>query len=238
MIFEQLQHWYSLGAPSLAGRTFLVKLRSLSKIYEYFTLFKLFDYFESNAWQLSDAKYDPEYEYLIPSLLRFHKGELTLSLEYEPKIYPFQGSTRHLDLVNLKHSVASGTHWWPDFVLRIDANNDAVYFILDAKYSTPWKVKEDHLRILFDKYFVDMAVYDNHTKMLDHGRILGVLAILPLHKESDSITHWRWGRYGLLTGRPTRLPVVSGLPLSPKSNQMMGNALDKLIEIARLRTLH
>lgn len=238
MLFEQLQQWYFLGTPSLTGRTFLVKLRSLSKIYEYFTLFKLFDYFESHAWQLFDARCDPGFEYLIPSMLRFRKEELTLTLEYEPKIFPFQISTEHLSLVNLKHSAASGTHWWPDFVLRIDAGGNVAYFILDAKYSTPWVVKNKHLPTLFDKYFMDMAVYDDQTKLLDHSRILGVLAIFPEQDTTTSLTHWRWGRHGLLTGKPTRLPIIAGLPLSPKSDLLMGITMDRLIDIAKQQTLH
>lgn len=232
ILFEKLTHWYALGSPSLEGQMFMIKLRSLSKIFEYFTLYRIFDYLESREWDLIFSKFDPDFEKMIPSHLVFRKEGVTVTLDYEPKVFPLSEDTPNFSLVDLKHSKASGTYWWPDFSLKIDVNGSVCFYIIDAKYSTPSMIREKHLPHLYDKYFTDMAVYDSKRKILDHGRIYGVLAVFPGQEKFTLPTSWRWGRHGILTGNVVRLPVVSGLPLSINSEGIMEKSFDRMIEIA------
>lgn len=236
-LYEQLQRWYELGSPSLEGRIFLIKLRSLSKIFEYFSLFKLFDYFVERDWVLSDVRTNQQFDALIPVSLSFQRNGVSITIEHEPKIFPLNSDSAHFDLVDVKHSNASGISWWPDFTLRLSSNNIVHYFILDAKYSTSRVVRERHLPHLYDKYFSDMAVYDARRNVLDHGAILGVLAIFPWQNHAKTLTSWRWAPYSLTSNRAIRLPIIAGMPLSPDSNDVFVFALDKMLKISENQSL-
>lgn len=66
-VFEQLALWFSIGSPTLDGNHFLIKLRSLSKIFEFFVLFRLFEYMVVRGWALDDVVMDEAFDKLIPS---------------------------------------------------------------------------------------------------------------------------------------------------------------------------
>jgi hypothetical protein len=235
MLFEHLKDWYALGSPSLTQRHFLTKLRSLSKIYEYFTLFKLFDYFESKQWVLNQVSFLENDDKVIPRAFEFSKDDVYIEIGYEKKIYPLGKHSEHLSLIDIKHSNASGIYWWPDFVIKVKKNEDIVYAILDAKYSSPLNIKEIHLPGLFEKYFLEMAVFNQKKNILVSDNIIGVFAIFPGWTPDQGIINWRGYRHGFLSGAVIRLPAVAAIPLSVHSDYLMVSALDRIIELSKHR---
>ena len=231
-LFEQLHEWYSLGEPSLEGRNCLAKLRSVSKIYEFVALFKIIDYLHEKNWTVAHANWSSNLDF-IPSTVIFKRDNLTLTLSYEAKIFPHNPNTKHLDLVDMKHSSAKGEYdyWCPDFVLRLDSSNKTVYLVFDAKYSSASSVKKYHLPSLVEKYFANMAVYDAVNQLLKQDAILGVIALFPDKNALSPIYLSNWAKYGIHR-KPVRLPVVTGLAISPQLDNMAYSVFNQLFEIA------
>ncbi|MCX7068972.1 MAG: hypothetical protein NTW85_14930 [Methylococcales bacterium] len=231
-LFEQLHDWYILGEPSLNGRNYLAKLRSVSKLYEFVALFKLIDYLYDNNWTTIDTHWSSQLEF-VPSIVTFKRNGFKLTLSYEPKVFPYSVQTKHADLVDMKHATINGDYdyWCPDLVLRIDSSDKTVYLVFDAKYSSASSVRKYHLPSLLEKYFINMAVYDAYSQLLKQEPIVGVIALFPDKNAPAPIYLPNWTKYGLHK-RPTRLPIVTGLAILPELDTTAYPALDQLFAIA------
>ncbi|MBP9759513.1 hypothetical protein KBD45_07515 [Candidatus Dojkabacteria bacterium] len=229
VLFEQLAQWYELGLPSLDGLKYLIKLKSVSKIYEIFTLFKIIEYFYANGWHIASAIKHKIMDDAVPSQVSFEKHDLEAILEYEPKILPFTyDATQHLDIVDIQHSLGGEySYWLPDFVLKLSYKKETVYTILDAKYSYLSSVINYALPEIYRKYVLGLSVFDDDLHVFDSARILGVLAIYP---ESDKTLSY-WPKYGI-SARIPRLPLVGAMALSPRSQTSFDQILNKIIEIS------
>jgi hypothetical protein len=235
-LFEQLHEWYKLGEPALNGRNYLVKLRSVSKIYEFVVLFKLIDFLHENNWIIVESKWMADLKF-VPSLVSFERNGLKLTLNYETKIYPFSGETKHFDLVDTKHSNASWdyNYWSPDFVLRLDnvERTKAVYLILDAKYSSSGTVERTHLPTLVEKYFMNMAVYDANNQTLKQDAILGIIALFSdKDKNSSSPIYLSNGRKFGIDKKPVRFPIVTGVSVLVQSTWLTYQVFNRIFELA------
>ncbi|MBF0123926.1 MAG: hypothetical protein HQL60_01160 [Magnetococcales bacterium] len=229
-IFEELHKWYNLGNPSFTGAGFLIKLRSLSKIYEFYCLFRLLEVLREYGLIIQKIKpiqgpYDQ-----VPEQVELTNDNIKIILFYEPKIVPLSESTKHLDLVDIYHtSKGFGNYWMPDFVLRIESPFDVVYGVLDAKYSRYRTVKEERVPDMFSKYFYDTAVYDAHQKILDSGRIFAVLALYP-GSEQDADCFFQWRKYGI-RAQVTRLPLLGGVKVLPEFQTGLRDVIGKFLEL-------
>ena len=232
-LFEQLYQWYELGEPNLEKRNFLIKLPSVSKIYEFVSLFKIIDYLYERDWLVFNAIKSSSFEF-IPEEVTFERGNIKLTLNYEPKIKPYNEYTKHLDLVDTEHienKDYENKFWNPDFVIKLENNNKAIYLILDAKYSSAWTIKKYSLPNLYDKYFIKMAVYDEEYQLLQQNSILGVIALFHDKNKVAPVYISNWGKYGI-NKKPVRLPIVIGIPLVSKENIMSDGILDELFVLA------
>lgn len=230
-LFEQLQLWYSLGKPSLLGLHFLIKLRSISKIYEYFALFKMADYFEKQQWILENVQVNRALGNATPSALTYTRADERVTLQYEPKVSPLNPGSAHLDLVDIEHPISRQDYWWkPDFVLKIEIGTQVGYMILDAKYSPRWVIINKSMPDLLNKYFLQMAVFDATSRTLDSSRIFSVFAIFP-GEVNDEGHIQQWKKFGFNAPVP-RLPFIGGTPLSPTEDTYMHSALTKMLEIS------
>jgi hypothetical protein len=208
-------------------------LRSISKIYEFVSLFKIIDYLYEKNWIVTSAIRSSDFEF-IPETVTFERDDFKLTLNYEPKIYPYSAETQHLDLVDMEH-IDNKTYEYkykcPDFVLKLESSNKTIYLILDAKYSSAWTIKTYRLPTLYDKYFIKMAVYDAENELLKQDAILGVIALF--HDKNAGIPIYinNWEKYGI-SKKTIRLPIIAGLSLLPKLDITAYRALDQIFEIA------
>ncbi len=242
-LFEQLYEWYKLGEPVLNGQNYLVKLRSVSKIYEFVALFKIIDFLNQNQWQTTESEWSVDLEF-VPERVVFERDNLKLTLYYETKIYPFSADTKHFDLVDTKHSNAAWeyNYWNPDFVLRLDNIDNAktVYLILDAKYSSSGTVERTHLPALVEKYFMNMAVYDAHNETLRQDAILGVIALFSdRDRNSTAPIYLANGRKFGVDRTPVKFPIVTGVSVIVQSTGLTYQVFNRILELAekQLKTI-
>lgn len=236
-VFTQYAEWYGLGSPSIDGNMFLIKLRSLSKIFEFFVLFRLFDYLVGHGWQVVDFLLSEEFNKLLPNMITFQKGSARIVLSYEPNVFKHSTRTEHMELVKLDHPSHYGNRWSPDYTMRIeDATNGCVrYLILDAKYSNPYWVENTHIKNLHDKYYDHMAVFDKSKNFISRNEIMGVFAIFPEALDQVPKTvNMRFAKFGVDSHGPIMIPMLAGLPISLETDSLMENWLDKALEATML----
>lgn len=231
-LFTQLNLWYELGIPTLEGLNFLMKLKSLSRIYELFVLFHLLEELLRQGWTIESASPHESMGTNVPSMVELHYEDEILTLEYEPCIRPFSNESRHRSLVDVTHSgIGEYQYWTPDFVLRHESFGAVRYLILDAKYSTRPKVRDFVLAALMKKYFLGMAVYDADLDLLSSAPILGVFAIYPLdHRNSSYLSHWG---SNFLDSVPLRLPMIGGIGLMVDNHNLFSRCIESVLFIAR-----
>lgn len=234
-LFEQLHEWYKLGEPALNGRNYLVKLQSISKIYEFVVLFKLIDYLHEKDWKTENSTWTPELEF-VPSTVYFERNGLKLTLHYERKIHLYGEHTRHLDLVDMdtNHFYRKEYNYrCPDFVLKLDNvdKTKACYLILDAKYSSAGAVQRFHLPELVRKYFTNMAIYNATNQCLKQDDILGIIALFP-DRNFITPTYLPHARQFGIDKLPIRFPIVTGLSILPQSNRITNQVFDKMLDLA------
>lgn len=240
VLFEKIHKWYDLGQPSTRGSDYLVKLKSVSKIYEIFTWFKIIEYFnEINLFKIyiKNLDYNDDNSIsFLPRELDIESENLRINLKYEPKIEPFKlNETKHLDLVDMKHTYGyKNSFWLPDFVMKISSkfNNDAIYVILDAKYSRASSVKEYHLPRIYEKYFQYLSVFDGSIKIFDNSKVIAVLALYPEESSYRSISYFE--KHGLESTIP-RLPLVGGVGLSVDYQSIFERIMNNILRLSTLK---
>lgn len=232
MLYSHLNDWYQLGTPSIDGMRFLMKLKSLSKIYELFVLFHTIEEICRLGWSIDGAKAHATMEDYAPSEVRFSQGDDKLTLEYEPIIGMWTPTTKHMDLIDVGHNAnAQYPYWNPDFVIRSEVKGEVRYIILDAKYSTKGSVKEHHIPALFDKYYVATAAFDSIAMIATHEPIVGIFAVFSLDDRGSNYVS-KWGRHGINQGVP-RVPMVGGIGLMVDNSDIFRNTLSQAFNILR-----
>lgn len=235
ILFAQLSIWYELGIPNLDGIDFLMKLKSLSKIYELFTWFHLIEQVLRLGWTMESVQPHETMGTHVPSNVIFHKDNDILDLQYEPTIKRLAGNTSHMDLVDIYHyESARSPFWMPDFVIRFTSGGVVRYLILDAKYSNRATISKYSLPNIFKKYYELTAVYDALSDTLSNAAIVGIFAVYPLdYQGSRYLPMWEEEK---LSRRPTRLPMVGGIGLMTDNETLFGDSLTLALKVLR-RTL-
>lgn len=213
-IYKYLDDWYSLGNPNIGIDHDLAKIRSTSKIYELFTLYKLIDTLHSDGWEVINSIVNNSYQRFIPSEVNFRKEDTSLNLYYEKKILGFNENTQHNDLVALNKNDPKKqyNYYNPDFILVKQKENNVSYYIFDSKYSSSstlrtYKVLDN----LYEKYFSNMATYDQVNNVLQKNSIKCVNAIHPFGQKE--LTKWS-------NQLPQIIPDISSILLSKDVNNL------------------
>lgn len=239
ILFEKIHKWYDLGQPSTRGSDYLIKLKSVSKIYEIFTWFKIIEYFNiPDVFNIYMKSVDSNNDIIsfLPRELDIESENLRINLKYEPKIEPFKlNETKHLDLVDMKHTYGyKNSFWLPDFVMKISSkfNNDAIYVILDAKYSRADSVKKYHLPRIYEKYFQYLSVFNESIGIFDNSKVMAVLALYPEESSYKSISYFE--KHGLESTIP-RLPLIGGVGLSVEYQSIFERIMNNILMLSRLK---
>lgn len=180
MLFDQISIWYKLGAPDFSGLKFLSKIRSISKIYELFCLYKIYELFHNQGWNVIRAIRSKLLGPDVPASVLFEKNNEQVEIYYEPIISGLNENTKHLDIVDTYHKKNWSYNFYsPDYVIKYTYEGQVNYFILDAKYSTYNTVKNIHLPTVYEKYYTNMAVVDLERKILSTDRIIAISVLFP-----------------------------------------------------------
>lgn len=192
-IFKKLLNWYDLGTPSLGANENLIKIRSISKIYEIFCLYTIIDIIYRNGWSVISTKEHPTFKNFIPNEIEFYKKNYTLEFFYEKTINIFsEAKNKHFDLVYLDHQKTSNYKYYtPDFIIKVTkSNQDIRYFIFDAKYSDiNTLVKFKVIDELYRKYYTNIAIFDINRSVFSSEKIHSVIALNPFGKKKVKKWH-------------------------------------------------
>lgn len=211
-VYKQLDKWYSLGNPHIGVDQGLTKIRSTSKIYELFTLYRLIDTLHTDGWDVINSVQHDIFKNFIPSQVDLMKNDTVLNVFYEKKISGFDKETKHNDLIALNKNNHTGqyNYYNPDFIIAKNRLKTVSYFILDAKYSSSVTLRDKRvLDTLYEKYFCNLAVYNEVDEVLEKQAIKCVSAIHPFGKN----TLTKWPSY-----LPKITPDVSSVLLSQETN--------------------
>lgn len=211
-VYRQLDEWYSLGNPNIGVDHNLTKIRSTAKIYELFTLYRIIDTLHIDGWEVVSSVEHSVFKNFIPSQVGFRKEDTVLNIFYEKKVSGFNKETKHNDLVALnKNSPKNQYNYYnPDFIIVKKKQKTVSYFVLDAKYSSSYTLqKYGVLDVLYEKYFSNLAVYNQVNGTLEKQAIKSVNAIHPFGERRLT----KWPSY-----LPRITPDISTILLSKDEN--------------------
>lgn len=182
--YECMVKWFEAGDYSFDHLNYLFKLKTLSRIFEYYCLIKLQTAIAQNGYALIDASrvdYDLEENFEdINNKYVFSGHGYELTLLYEPSIWVNRlndGMNLYSTGYNFSKSKWNDK-WTPDFVLKIKTYLNEYYYILDAKYSNFQNVKKRYIPDLVLKYSSQIASKDKFF-----SDVIGVGAIYPCNSD-------------------------------------------------------
>ena len=187
LVYEQIIRWFQFGMYDFRGEDFILPMLRSDKIYEYYVLLKLYNYILSKGYSFQRAD---SYNYKISGFLsnctnpynlttlntfQFKNGDTSteLTLYYEPIIYNGKDSDVGENEVGLFRNMSysfedkrKGSHYYPDYVIKIQRAEYCEYIILDAKFSKRNSTKEFYLRKLLFKYIISISELNPEDSLL------------------------------------------------------------------------
>lgn len=232
-LFTQLADWYSLGAPATGQIQFMLKMKSLSKIYELYTFYHIFEEFYRSNWALVESEAHPEYGEFMTKSVVFRKGAEQVTVQYEPLIGRLSSGATDGELIDVGHRPsADRPYWTPDFVLKWEKAGVRRYVILDAKYSSANSVRQYAIPAIYSKYYEGTAVYDEKNGFSSSAPIIAVLAIYALEWGTPSYLS-KWEYQGIFSSVP-RLPAVGGVGLMTDNDAFFRRCFNRILEMVRI----
>ena len=231
MLFDQISIWYKLGEPDFSGLRFLSKIRSISKIYELFCLYKIYELFHNHGWNIIKATRSEHLGADVPASVIFDKDGEQVEIYYEPMISGLNENTKHLDLVDLYHKEGWDYNFYsPDYVIKHSYKGQINYFILDAKYSTYHTVKNIHLPKVYEKYYTNMAVADLKRSILSTDKIIAISVLYPSFPQLFSNHR---GNKNHISRGILRLPLYSGISVQDDLDNSLETFIFNAIEASQ-----
>lgn len=184
-IFQVIKEWYKFGIYNMERENFLIPFLANNQLYEYFVLLKLLNYLEYKGYSFlkkdrylykPNAKNYQNTKYC--NTFYFQLRDKKITLYYQPVIYlkPNVQSNninllRNTAITMNKSSESGNKYYLPDFILKVQTNDENRYFIADAKYSNQNNVKGLYFPELAYKYIFSL------TSLGENDKIMGLCAI-------------------------------------------------------------
>lgn len=188
--YECMAKWFGVGDYTFDHLNYLFKLKTLSRIFEYYCLIKIQNAISLCGFILRESDriiYDVEDDSEnINNQYIFEGNGYEITLLYEPSIWRDKSNTctnlysTGYNFIKSKWNV----RWTPDFVLKISGDCKDYYYILDAKYSNFYNVKRRYIPELVLKYGTQIASKDKFF-----SDIIGIGAIYP--SKEDKIYYFK-----------------------------------------------
>lgn len=245
IIFDLIVEWFQYGIYDFSREDLLLPLLKSCKIYEYYSLLQLCDYFLHSNYQLISSE---AYSYYIPNAFPFPEVISTLpntfyfshkesgkriTLYYEPLIHSDRtyigengiGLYRN-NSVSLNQR--SGSYYLPDYLIKIEHGDFSDYIIMDAKFSRLSNVKKFYFPQLTYKYIFSVSPIDPTDKLL--GLYVFSGKISP-DESKDSVTNF----YDFALPSNTIFPVAKIITLTerlsndPNHHELLAQAFDGIL---------
>lgn len=216
-IFFEIKCLYECGVFGFNDVVSKIKIRSMSKIYEFFCFYKLEDVFINLGFNMVEQ----DILHNLPTKTIFDNELIEIEIQYEPKI-PYIDDASRSGLVRLTYG-RKFNFYNPDYVVSIKNKliNKESYYIFDAKFrSYQSLVRYEELEKLKSKYFNDVNYLDIYKKTISNKEIFGVFLIYP---GDNKIALSQGGIFGNYIS----LPIFNGIPLK---NNFDSNYIESLIK--------
>lgn len=179
---------------NLDGELNLLNIKKLSTLYERFNLFVLVNSILAKN-PISFKKENPKVEDNIFQEFYFQFANRKISIYYDNYI---GNEENKIGLQRISRG-----YYKPDYVIRLDTQNNVYYYILDSKYSSEKTVKDMHLLKCIKTYILDIGISNlNSTKVEE------LILIYPGENEE------------LIFGNNIFKPKISILPSKVKNNNL------------------
>jgi hypothetical protein len=178
-IYNVILKWFEYRNYSFQEDNLLLSFLKNDRIYEYYVLLKLIDFFKENHYIYEESL--PNYYTGVTNykntehnnVFIFKKDDLTVNLYYQPVIYHSKDNTKNYDIGLFRNNDIPfddlekdrNPYYTPDYILKIEKNNDISYFILDAKYSTVNTIKKIYLSEIVYKYIFSISTVNSDDKI-------------------------------------------------------------------------
>lgn len=241
-VFEKIARWYDFGEVKIGFGDLLFGLRHLSTLYEFTILNQIISALGKNGLELvgygwrdynvskfgGEPKDRPSVEvnnyFVFKDVVRKSK----LELFYEPKIWT-KYNAQHGDPVDVcfGHKGKGWQHRKPDYLIRIwfEGVFEPVLLILDAKFSSAYRVRKEKLPDLINKYLLGV-----HQKKMEGGYgqspVQAVWAIYP-KGQAEKVDFY--APCHSLEGAESLLPSLGGVKVKPNDESKLVKVLDKLL---------
>lgn len=144
---------------NLEGELNLLNIKKLSTLYERFNLYILINSVldrEPISYKFDNPKLEDNtfQEYYF----QFHNSKLTIYYDYE-----INNNINKTGLQRISKTI-NKKPYRPDYIIKVEEENEIKYYILDSKYSTYNRVKHSHLPNCINKYILDIGISINHLK--------------------------------------------------------------------------
>lgn len=179
-IYNLMIEWFMYGSYNFERENILLPLLRSHKIYEMYALIQLLDFISQENYVLESSMHyrysnlgDKAYVQdvsAIPNTFNFTNklSKKHITLYYEPAI---QGRS-HIgenditlyrnNSVSLK-ATRTARPYRPDYIMKIQNENEKIYFILDAKFSQKSRVLVSYFPELAYKYLFSISPIDNES---------------------------------------------------------------------------
>lgn len=232
LCYECIVKWFEFGDYTFNHLSYLFKLKTLSRIFEYFCLIKLqnaltqcgYIFQEANRiiYDIEDDTEDINNQYIFSG----HGYKLTLL--YEPYIW-VDKINEGINLYSTGYNFSKGNwndKWMPDFVLKISSDYKDYYYILDAKYSNAQNIKKIYMPELVLKYSTQIASKDKFF-----SDVIGVGALYP--EDKDRMCDFKKNMIG---SQKQSLPKYFSLAIVGKStgDTILKERISELLKVIEL----
>lgn len=192
-IYNCIYEWFNLGLCDTSKETILLSFLTNNKLYEYYILLKLCNFFKNEGYKSTSIKrhiYRTNDEISnIPNTFEFKNLDSVVTLYYQPIVFLKQ-SARSNGISLLRNNTisfnlefeSSGKYYSPDFIIKVENDKKCNYLIMDTKYSTAKNVKSFYLPTLVYKYIFSLTP-------IDDSNIVGLWAINGKNDNADNFAN-------------------------------------------------
>jgi hypothetical protein len=244
-VFELIVEWYRIGNVNLSGERYLLGLRNLPKLYEFFCLYRIIHSLESKGMTITEVSRRDQSETFEKNILPddcytlASPNGLHLKLYYTPDIRTEAHSED--DWVDVVHKgTRENSQYSPDFFVEfISSTGKKMCIILDAKYTS----QKQAMRTLGEDYdyadeLTKLTMKYIHGINLKRGGITPVSALFILHPKDFSVQYpakfrsFHSDGYGIFSQSPV-LPALGAIEVTPDEN-LDGDMANQNHELARV----
>ena len=246
-VFDKISKWYEFGKVQIGIGDTLFGLRHLSTLYEFTVLTQLISLLNRSGFRLNQSSwrdYDvanfggedrPRPVSAVNNYFCFSDSDRHMKVElfYEPKIWTSKRAQPGDPVdVCIEHQGKYWQHRKPDYLFRVwfDGVKEPVLLIFDAKFSSAYRVKNDKLPELINKYLLGL-----HQKRVDGGYgQLPIQAVWALYPKGNAHKIDFYSSAHSLGSKDSILPSLGGIRVRPDDDEqleiMFGSLLNKLHE--------